>query len=80
MIQDVLEVKFFREQGSELDELDDSNSAAESIEIKWKVQDYSKSGMMVKLDFNDPISISQQGQDYVRIMFKDTTLIYDWTG
>ena len=36
--------------------------------------------MDLKLNFDNPAEISQNGIDRVRISFRNTTLMFDWTG
>ena len=51
-----------------------------SKDFSWTVAHYEKQLMEIKLVFAEPLAISSGGIDSIRVTFKDTSLIYDFTG
>ena len=57
-----------------------SDDADSSGLFEWHVDDFTEKSLKVKLEFEQPETISTAGDDYLRLSFKNTTLLFDWMG
>lgn len=75
-LKQMIDVQFIKDPDVDTDD----DAVDEEEMITWKVESYTEKIMAIKVNFADPMSVSQHGADKVRITFSNTTLIYDWLG
>ena len=67
----MLEVRYMKNDEGEF-ELDNSFS--------WELIDFKEYSMDIQLNFENPLEVSTEESDRVRVVFKDTSLLYDYFG
>lgn len=72
-LQEMISVEVSSEDAGSEDEPGSRN-------FSWNITHYEKQQMLIQLQFEDPLVISSSDPDKVKVIFEDTSLIYDFTG
>ena len=63
----------------EIIDVDDSDSVLNK-KFDWTISAYTQTEMQIALEFENPLDISQQSVDTVRVTFYETSLLFDAQG